>query len=121
MNKISTVGLVLLALLMPLRDTLAELNIEITRGAGRRIPVAIVPFGWEGSEAQAPYDIDDVIAADLYRSGRFEPIAEADMLQKPTAGIDVDFDDWSTRRRSHRDRQDYADGRQCLQRPVPAF
>ena len=84
---------ILLALLA--NDTRAQLEIEITQGAGRRAPVAIVPFGWEGQDPDAPFDIDGVIAADLYRSGRFGPIPDEDMLQKPTAGIDVDFDDWS--------------------------
>jgi TolB protein len=36
-----------------------------------------------------------VVEADLRRSGRFAPIPERDMLQKPTTGIEVDFDDWS--------------------------
>lgn len=72
----------------------AELTIEITEGIKRR-PIAIVPFGWEGQDAAAPLDIAKVIADDLTRSGRFAPIAEGDMLQKPTTGTDVDFDDWS--------------------------
>lgn len=71
----------------------AELNIEITSGAGKRVPVAIVPFGWEGT-GPAPFDIAAVIAADLERSGRFAPIAIDDMLQKPTTGVEIDFDDW---------------------------
>jgi TolB protein len=73
---------------------LAELEIQITRGAGKQTPIAIVPFGWEGNGA-APIDVAAVIAADLQRSGRFAPLDEADMLQKPTAGVDVDFGDWS--------------------------
>jgi TolB protein len=73
---------------------LAELDIQITRGAGKQTPIAVVPFGWEGSEA-APVDVASVIAADLHRSGRFAPLDEGDMLQKPTAGVDVDFGDWS--------------------------
>src|SRR5690606_13765617 len=72
----------------------AELEIQITRGAGNQAPIAVVPFGWEGN-SQAPIDIAGVVAADLQRSGRFAPVDEADMLQKPTAGVDVDFDDWS--------------------------
>jgi TolB protein len=96
MNKTLACGLsCLLMLCLPLKDVAAELNIEITRGAGRRVPIAVVPFGWEGEGARAPYDIDDVISADLRRSGRFEPIAEDSMLQKPDAGVDIDFDDWS--------------------------
>jgi len=96
MKRFSALGLtILLYLSIPAGDVLAELNIEITRGAGRRIPVAVVPFGWEGQDAAAPYDIDNVIGADLHRSGRFEPIEEADMLQKPVSGLDIDFEDWS--------------------------
>ena len=42
-----------------------------------------------------PVDVASVIAADLKRSGRFDPMAEDGMLQKPTVGADLDFDDWS--------------------------
>lgn len=73
----------------------AELKFEITDFVGKRAPVAVVPFGWEGDAENAPFDISAVITADLSRSGRFAPIAENDMLQKPTTGIEVDFDDWS--------------------------
>jgi len=73
----------------------AQLQIEITEYAGKQTPVAVVPFGWEGEGPTAPYDMTAVIAADLKRSGRFAPIAEGDMLQKPTSGLEVDFDDWS--------------------------
>jgi TolB protein len=73
----------------------AELIIEITRGAGSRTPVAVVPFAWVGTSLSAPLDVAEVVSADLTRSGRFAPIPESDMLQKPTAGDDMDFDDWS--------------------------
>ena len=73
----------------------AELQIEITQGAGRRAPVAVVPFGWEDGGPGAPLDIAGVIGADLTRSGRFAPIPVDDMLQMPTSGVEVDFDDWS--------------------------
>ena len=73
----------------------AQLEFEITDFVGKRTPVAVVPFGWEGEGADAPFDIDGVIAADLNRSGRFRPIPDGDMLQKPTASVDIDFDDWS--------------------------
>lgn len=83
-----------LLLLVSAGTAYAQLEFDITDFAGKRAPVAIVPFGWEGDAPTAPFDIDDVITADLYRSGRFEPIDEDGMLQKPTASIDVDFDDW---------------------------
>jgi len=72
----------------------AELDIIITQGTARVAPIAVVPFGWSGQSARPPVDISGVVGADLKRSGRFGPIPEKDMLQKPTAGVDVDFDDW---------------------------
>jgi TolB protein len=82
-------------LLLSASQSWAELVIEITQGAGRRAPVAVVPFGWQGGDASSPLDISGVIGADLTRSGRFAPIPADDMLQMPTTGVDVDFDDWS--------------------------
>lgn len=73
----------------------AELIIEITRGAGSRTPVAVVPFAWVSPSPRVPLDVAEVVSADLTRSGRFAPIPESDMLQKPTEGADMDFDDWS--------------------------
>jgi TolB protein len=72
----------------------AQLEVIITDYVGKRAPVAIVPFGWEGDTPSAPFDIDNVITEDLKRSGRFAPIAEGGMLQKPTERVDLDFDDW---------------------------
>ena len=72
----------------------AELVVEITEGIKRR-PVAIVPFGWDGQADGSPLDVAQVIKDDLTRSGRFAPIPQEDMLQMPTRGVDVDFDDWA--------------------------
>ena len=85
----------LLLVSMPLGSARAELDIVITQGAGHRTPVAVVPFGWVGNASDVPLDIAEVISNDLTRSGRFAPIAIRDMLQKPTEGTKVDFDDWS--------------------------
>lgn len=86
-------GLTVLLLTLPSLGA-AQLEIEITRGAGKQTPIAVVPFGWEGDGA-LPEDVTAVIAADLERSGRFSALAEDKMLQRPTSGVDVDFDDWS--------------------------
>ena len=72
----------------------AELTIEITEGIKRR-PVAVVPFGWQGNSPDMPLNITQVISSDLVRSGRFSTIPVGDMLQQPTSGVDMDFDDWS--------------------------
>ncbi|MCO4810125.1 MAG: Tol-Pal system beta propeller repeat protein TolB [Gammaproteobacteria bacterium] len=70
------------------------LRIDV-QGVAQPTPVAIVPFGWEGDAADMPLDVVKVIRDDLLRSGRFAPVDEAKMLQKPTDGADVDFQDWS--------------------------
>ncbi len=72
----------------------AELVIDV-QGVAQPTPVAIVPFGWEGDAAEMPLDVVKVINDDLRRSGRFAPVGEEKMLQKPTDGADVDFQDWS--------------------------
>lgn len=77
------------------RQAHAELTIRITQGVGRQVPIAVVPFGFEGAGGADLTQVAEVIAADLQRSGRFAPIDENNMLQKPTTGVDVDFDDWS--------------------------
>lgn len=71
----------------------AELRIEITQGVARAVPIAVVPFGWDGNGAE-PLDIAEVVAADLQRSGRFAPMARNDMLETPTSANEVDFEDW---------------------------
>jgi TolB protein len=88
-----SVALAALCALFSLPAT-AEITIEITGGGVKRAPIAVVPFGFSGQGA-APLDIAEIISADLYRSGRFEPVPETEMLQKPTAGTDIDFEDWT--------------------------
>lgn len=71
----------------------AELVIEITRGATRPIEIAIVPFGWQGDETQ-PADIAAIVRSDLTGSGRFAALDVRDMQERPTRGVDIDFDNW---------------------------
>ncbi len=85
--------LIVLLLALVGAEANAELVIDV-QGVAQPTPVAIVPFGWEGSAPTMPLDVAAVITKDLQRSGRFAPIAERDMLQKPTEGSDVDFQDW---------------------------
>lgn len=71
----------------------AQLVIEITRPGDDAVPIAVVPFGWEGSAA-APFDVAEVVAADLQRSGRFEPLKREDMIDRPSSGDQIRFQDW---------------------------
>lgn len=71
----------------------AELRIEITGGVEQAVPIAVVPFGWEGPGA-VPFDVAALVSADLGSSGRFAPLAPDEMLERPTSGSAIDFDDW---------------------------
>jgi TolB protein len=73
----------------------AALTIEITQGVDGALPVAIVPFGWQGPiGGSAPVDVSAVITADLARSGRFSTLPVNDMLAHPHEGTEVNFRDW---------------------------
>ncbi len=71
----------------------SELTIEITEGVTDPIPIAIVPFGWTAIGG-APFDVAELVAADLKRSGRFTPMPRTDMIEMPTRSEEVEVDDW---------------------------
>ena len=71
----------------------AQLVIEITKGQEDAIPIAVVPLGWE-STAAAPFDVAEIVAADLKRSGRLAPLDRKDMIDRPTSGDQIRFQDW---------------------------
>ena len=75
--------------------SMAELTIRITQGVGKQTPVAIVPFGVGGGLSEISENITEIITNDLQRSGRFSVTPVENMLQKPSTGAEIDFDDWS--------------------------
>ncbi len=90
MKKIFIAIFLSLAWLTP---ALADLTIEITEGVEGALPIAVVPFGWQGP-GTPPVDVAGVIDADLKRSGRFKTIPQADMLARPSAPEEIEFKDW---------------------------
>ncbi len=71
----------------------AVLTIEITGGVEGALPIAVVPFGWQG-RGPVPAPVGRIVADDLRRSGRFKPLPEADLVSRPTRGSQVNFKDW---------------------------
>ncbi|WP_460036050.1 Tol-Pal system beta propeller repeat protein TolB [Methylothermus subterraneus] len=71
----------------------AVLTIEITKGIEGAIPIAVVPFGWQGS-GQLPVEIAQVVREDLARSGRFKPLPPDDMLTRPTSPEQILWPSW---------------------------
>ncbi len=88
---IISVCLVILAMSQPVK---AALEIVITEGVDTARPIAIVPFKYEGL-AQFPVKIEEIIAADLTRSGKFNPISVSQMPQQPSVDEEVDYSSWT--------------------------
>ncbi len=83
-------ALSLALLVLPAR---AELTIEITQGVDQPVPLAVVPFAWNGASA-LPQDVSGIVSADLYRSGLFSLMERQNMLSFPSEGKQVYFRDW---------------------------
>ncbi len=62
------------------------------RASSDAVPIAVVPFG--GQPEDGPGDVAAVVGSDLQRSGRFEPMARADMVTRPVRGEQIRFEDW---------------------------
>jgi TolB protein len=73
--------------------TRAELNVDITKGIESNIPIAIVPFAQQGLPGD---NLGAIIAADLARSGRFNPLPESQMPERPAPPDPVNFQTWQT-------------------------
>jgi len=71
----------------------AQLNIVITQGIDNPVPVAIVPFEWEGFGVLSD-NIDEVISNNLRNTGEFAPVDPANMLSQPHEQAEVYFRDW---------------------------
>ncbi len=72
----------------------AELVIDIVKTGVDSLPVAIVPFSWNVDDPEPITGISDVISADLYRSGLFEPLDKKDMIERPADPADIRFGTW---------------------------
>lgn len=71
----------------------AVIEIEITQGGENAIPIAIVPFGWNGT-GQVPEDVAAIIDADLQRSGNFSPLNREDLVANPVSGETPRYANW---------------------------
>jgi TolB protein len=71
----------------------ARLEILITEGVSTARSVGIVPFKWLGKGAQ-PENFSEIVAADLQRSGKFNPLAISKMPNKPSNSTNIDYSAW---------------------------
>ena len=73
--------------------SVAQLEIQVTRGIDNPTSIAVAPFAWDGLGA-APVDFAQIIDSDLARSGQFSPVSRGDMLSLPTRTEDIFYRDW---------------------------
>ena len=69
------------------------LTVILDKFADDALPIAIVPFGWQG-HGKPPGDMASIISNDLHRSGQFKAMKRGDMPAKPTAPNDVRYMQW---------------------------
>jgi TolB protein len=94
MNKLRVVVLLFCGLLSQLLLAQSQqLVIQITQGVDNPIPIAIVPFEWQGFGV-LPENITDVVNSDLRNSGEFSPLDEKNMLSFPHQESEVYYRDW---------------------------
>lgn len=93
MKRTLSILLVMTVVIIGVRPASAVLEIDITQGVAAGIPVAVVPFEYQGSEPP-PQEVSDIVEADLQRSGRFETIARDNFLSQPHDHTGVRFKDW---------------------------
>lgn len=72
----------------------ADIRIVIDQGVDSARPIAVIPFQWTGS-GTPPQNVGDIVAADLRNSGKFNPIATANMPQTPNSPSEINPQDWT--------------------------
>lgn len=69
----------------------AQLVIDVEGGDVGATPIAIVPFA---TPSDVPFDVAQVVEADLVRSGLFRTIPRTDMLEKPNEPAKINYRNW---------------------------
>jgi TolB protein len=72
----------------------AKLEIEIIQGNASALPIAIIPLQWRSADPPPATGVAEVISADLYRSGLFDPLDEQDMVDRPIDAESIRYGTW---------------------------
>ncbi len=70
------------------------LDIDIINGSASALPIAVVPFGFDGASAPPETNPGEVVRADLARSGQFRTLPKNDVVEFPTRQSEVKFATW---------------------------
>lgn len=77
------------------------LDIDIVNGTASALPIAVVPFGFEGATVPPESNPGEIIRADLARSGQFRTLGKNDIVEFPTRQTDVKFATWRMLRQDY--------------------
>jgi TolB protein len=96
MHKQSLIRLALaLAALLLGHDVSAQgLTIDIVNGNASAVPIAVVPFAFEGAGVPPETDVGAIVRADLARSGQFRALPKSDIVEFPARESDVKYATW---------------------------
>ena len=87
-------ALILLSVFSTVSYSDEDLDFVISGGADSARPVAVLPFSWQGIANNPDQDAAAVIASDLRRSGRFNPMQRHQLLQNVDNYDDVNVELW---------------------------
>ena len=88
-------ALVLFTLLPALASAQQQgLEIDIIGGNASALPITVVPMPYQGSAGAPATDVAAVVRSDLDRSGQFRTLPEAQIVQRPTRGSEVQYPAW---------------------------
>jgi TolB protein len=90
----SCAALVLAGLLAGTAARAQGLDIDIINGSASALPIAVVPFGFEGASVPPDTNVGEVVRADLARSGQFRTLPKGDVVEFPTRQSEVKFATW---------------------------
>jgi TolB protein len=85
---------VLCLVLAPTPVRAQGLTIDIVDGIPTALPIAVVPFAFEGAGAPPDTDIASVIRANFNRSGQFRTLPLQDIVEQPTRQAEVRYGTW---------------------------
>lgn len=91
----------LLLVMLPAQVRGQGLSIDIVDGIPTALPIAVVPFAFEGAGAQPDTDIAAVIRANFNRSGQFRTLPVQDIIETPARQADVRYGTWRTLRQDY--------------------
>src|SRR5690606_19016618 len=96
MKKLSRWLVALVVLLLPLAAMAQQkgLEIDIIGGNASALPITVVPMPYQGSAGAPQTDVAAVVRADLDRSGQFRNLPEAQIVERPTRGSEVQYPTW---------------------------